>query len=78
LVLGGKSSMPIKVELDGQPLPSSFWTSDMDANGEITIKDARKYDIVDLKGQDGRHLLTLHIPNGIQAYAFTFGTEEEK
>lgn len=76
LVLGGNSLQPIKVELDGKPLPSSFWTSDMNAQGEITVKDPRKYDIIDLKGQGGRHLLTLHIPNGIQAYAFTFGMEE--
>ena len=78
LVLSGTSPLPIKVELDGQPLPSSFWTSDMDDRGGIVIKDARKYDIVDLKGQNGRHVLTLHIPDGIQAYAFTFGVEEEK
>ncbi|MBA3723232.1 MAG: hypothetical protein H0W88_12640 [Parachlamydiaceae bacterium] len=40
------------------------------------MQDPRKYDIVDLKGDYGRHLLTLHIPKGIQAYAFTFGMEE--
>jgi cytochrome c biogenesis protein CcdA/thiol-disulfide isomerase/thioredoxin len=73
LVLGGKSPRPIKVALDGKPLPPSFWTSDMDAKGEIAVRDPRKYDIVDLKGEGGRHLLTLHVPKGIQAYAFTFG-----
>lgn len=77
LVLGGKSPLPIKVELDGKPLPSSLWTSDMGAQGEIIVKDPRKYDIVDLKGAGGRHLLTLHVPKGIQAYAFTFGIEED-
>lgn len=77
LVLGGKSSLPIKIELDGKPLPSSLWTSDMNAQGEIVIKDPRKYDIVNLKGEKGNHLLTLHIPKGIQAYAFTFGMEED-
>jgi cytochrome c biogenesis protein CcdA/thiol-disulfide isomerase/thioredoxin len=76
LVLGGRSSLPIKVELDGKPLPSSFWTSDMGAQGEITVKDPRKYDIVDLKGEGGHHLLILHVPRGIQAYAFTFGMEK--
>jgi hypothetical protein len=49
----------------------------MDAEGGIAVKEARKYDIVDLKGKDGgSHVLTLHIPKGIQAYAFTFGTEK--
>lgn len=78
LVLGGSSPLPIKVELDGKPLPSSLWTSDMNTEGEILVKDPRKYDIVDLKGEGGRHLLTLHVPKGIQAYAFTFGMEEDQ
>lgn len=76
LVLSGKSPLPIKVDLDGSPLPSSNWTVDMNETGEIVVKEARKYDIVDMKGQGGRHVLTLHIPKGIQAYAFTFGMEE--
>jgi hypothetical protein len=50
----------------------------MDAQGEIIVKDPRKYDIVDLKGErEPRHLLTLHVPKGIQAYAFTFGMAED-
>lgn len=76
LVLSGHSSKPIKVELDGLPLPAAYWTVDMDPKGDIHVKDSRKYDIVDLKGQGGRHLLTLHLPKGIKAYAFTFGREE--
>lgn len=77
LVLGGQSSLPIKVSLDGKPLPKDFWTKDMNSQGEIVVKDPRKYDILDLKGQtEGRHVLTLDLPEGIQAYAFTFGLEE--
>lgn len=76
LVLGGGSSDPIKVDLDGAPLPSDYRTSDMNSQGEIMVKEARKYDIVDLKGKGGRHTVTLHIPTGIKAYAFTFGMEE--
>lgn len=78
LVMDGKSSLPIKVDLDGHPLPSNYWTVDMNDRGEIVVKDARKYDIVDMKGEGGRHVLTLHIPKGIEAYAFTFGMEEDK
>jgi cytochrome c biogenesis protein CcdA/thiol-disulfide isomerase/thioredoxin len=76
LVLGGKSSKPIRVDLDGKPLPLAFRTTDMNSEGEIRVQEPRKYDIVDLKGQNGHHLLTLHIPKGIQAYAFTFGMED--
>ncbi len=75
LVLGGSSDKPIKVQLDGQPLPKQFYTKDMNAEGEILVKEPRKYDIVDLKMQYGRHTLTLQLPKGIEAYAFTFGDE---
>lgn len=79
LVLAGKSSLPIHVQLDGKALPSNFWTVDMNEKGEIFVKDPRKYDIIDLKGEGKeRHVLTLHIPKGIQAYAFTFGMEEDQ
>lgn len=78
LVLGGDNYLPIKVELDGKPLRKEFFTSDMNHEGEIRVKEPRKYDIVDLKGQDGRHILVLRIPKGIQVYAFTFGAEEGK
>ncbi|WP_068470882.1 cytochrome c biogenesis protein DipZ [Candidatus Protochlamydia phocaeensis] len=76
LVLGGSSSLPIKVELDGEPLPLKYHTVDMNPQGEIFVKDARKYDIVNLRGEGKRRLLVLHVPKGIQAYAFTFGMEE--
>jgi thiol-disulfide isomerase/thioredoxin len=75
LVLGGKSSLPITVLLDGHPLPAKYYTSDMDDKGQIFIRDPRKYDIVNLHGDYGKHLLSLRIPKGISAYAFTFGDE---
>jgi cytochrome c biogenesis protein CcdA/thiol-disulfide isomerase/thioredoxin len=76
LVLGGESDLPVRVEMDGLPLPQVNWTTDMDKGGMIFVNDARKYDVVDLKGSHGRHRLTLHIPKGIKAYAFTFGIDE--
>ncbi len=75
LVLGGHSSQPITVELDGKHLPKEYYTVDMDSQGRIFVKEPRKYDILNLHGHYGRHLLTLHFPAGIQAYAFTFGDE---
>ena len=76
LVLGGESALPISVDLDGKPLPKEYYTKDMDEQGRIFVKDARKYDVIDLQNKYGRYRLTLHIPKGIQAYAFTFGVEE--
>lgn len=74
LVLGGKSSKPVEVLLDGAPLPQSAYTPDMKDRGQIYVDEPRKYDIVDLKGQFGRHTVTLHIPQGVSAFAFTFGS----
>lgn len=76
LVLGGKSSKPIIVELNGKPIPTENMTVDMNSKGEIFVKESRKYDIVDMKQAGGRHEVILHIPKGIKAYAFTFGMEK--
>lgn len=76
LVLSGASPDPITVDLDGKTLPIEYRTADMDPQGKISVKEARKYDIIDLKGKGGRHTVTLHIPTGLKAYAFTFGMEE--
>ena len=61
LVLSGSRSTPLQVVLDGHPLK------------EIRIDGDRKYDIVDT--EYGRHILSLKVPKGISAYAFTFGDE---
>lgn len=61
LVLSGSSDEPIKVLLDGKPY------------GEMQVKGAMKYDVV--KTEYGRHQLSLKVPKGISAYAFTFGDE---
>lgn len=75
LVLGGKGEGKVKVMLDGEPLPPKYYTDDMDKNGEISVKEDRKYDIVNLKGDYDRHVVTISIPEGVSAYAFTFGDE---
>lgn len=61
LVLSGKSSMPVEVYLDGK------------FNNKFTVDADRKYDIV--KTTYGKHLVSIKIPKGISAYAFTFGDE---
>jgi thiol-disulfide isomerase/thioredoxin len=69
------STLPLKVtvELDGQPLPASYYTQDMNKSGQIEVTKPRKYDLVDLKQSTGRHLLQIKVPKGIRAFAFTFG-----
>jgi hypothetical protein len=62
LVLSGSSAIPIEVVLDGKKVK------------EISVDTDRKYDIVDT--DYGRHLLSLKVPKGISAYAFTFGDEK--
>lgn len=59
LVLAGSSTTPIEIFLDGKHY------------GRIDINGDRKYDIV--TAAYGRHLLSLKVPQGIKAYAFTFG-----
>ncbi len=61
IVLTGSSSTPIEVFLDGQPA------------GQVRVHGDRKYDIVTTPY--GRHQLSLKIPQGISAYAFTFGSD---
>lgn len=64
----------VEVLLDGQPLNQKYWTQDMDEKGRIQIEAAKKYDILDLGEDYGRHLVTLKFSPGIQAFAFTFGS----
>jgi cytochrome c biogenesis protein CcdA/thiol-disulfide isomerase/thioredoxin len=73
LVLGGHSDEPITILLDDKPLPPEYYTSDTNDKGQIVVKEPRMYSILDLKNSAARHKLTLRIPKGIQAYAFTFG-----
>jgi cytochrome c biogenesis protein CcdA/thiol-disulfide isomerase/thioredoxin len=59
LVLGGSSSTPLEITLDGKPY------------GKIQVDGDKKYDIVTTSY--GIHQLSLKVPKGIKAYVFTFG-----
>lgn len=61
LVLTGSSKIPLKVSLDNKP------------TSEIIIDEPRMYEIIDLKKPASQHLLKLTIPQGVSAFAFTFG-----
>ena len=75
LILGGVSQDPIKVLLDHAPLAKEYYTADLDSRGQLFVREDKKYDIINLHGKVERHTLTLMIPPGITAYAFTFGAE---
>jgi len=61
LVLSDSSKTPMEVFLDGK------------LYGRIDIDSDRKYDIVSTSY--GQHQLSLKVPKGVKAYAFTFGDE---
>ncbi len=61
LVLGGSSSTPLEITLDGK------------TSGAITVDGDKKYNIVSTTYS--RHQLSLKVPKGVKAYVFTFGDE---
>jgi cytochrome c biogenesis protein CcdA/thiol-disulfide isomerase/thioredoxin len=73
LVLGsqGGKPRPLRVLLDGKPLPQRFAGADVH-DGVATIDRQRLYRLVELPSAQ-RHLLTLEFAPGISGYAFTFG-----
>ncbi len=73
-VIAGSSADPITVYLDGKPLKKEFYTSDINAEGQIFLSGDRKYDLVDQQGEVGTHTITLWVPPGISFYTFSFGT----
>lgn len=75
LVMDSEKPQTISVLLDDKPLPAAYYTADMDDKGQALVNEARKYDIINLKGDYGRHKITLIFPEGVSAYAFTFGDE---
>ena len=63
----------VKVFLDGKPADGSNAGSDV-KDGAITIDTARLYNLIDLHGKKGDHILVLEFENpGTEAFAFTFG-----
>ena len=61
LVLGGSSSIPLEITLDGK------------SYGNIKVNGDKKYNIVSTTYS--RHQLSLKVPQGVNAYVFTFGDE---
>jgi len=63
----------VKVFLDGKPIESSRAGLDVQ-NSTVTLDSDRLYNLVDLHGNVGNHILKLEfLTPGIEAFAFTFG-----
>jgi len=76
LVMESDKTQLVTVYLDGKPLDPRYYTADMKGKGHIVVKEPRKYDVLNLHMQYGRHQLTLRVPRGVSLYAFTFGDEQ--
>ena len=63
----------VKVYLDGKLVDSGDAGSDV-SKGVVKVKADMLYNLIDLKGKAGEHLLRLEFESpGIKAFAFTFG-----
>jgi cytochrome c biogenesis protein CcdA/thiol-disulfide isomerase/thioredoxin len=71
LVMGSPEVAPVRVLLDGEPLPDRLSGDDV-REGTAKVDQQRLYRLVDLPRVEG-HLLTLKFAPGISGYAFTFG-----
>lgn len=70
---GTNAQGTVKVFLDGQPISATAAGADV-VNGVVTVNEDRLYNLVDLHGHNGEHVLKLEFDTpGVQAYAFTFG-----
>ena len=73
LSLGNSNTAMVKVYLDGNVISPSQAGTDI-KGGIITVDSDRLYNIVDLQGKKGNHVLKLEFQTpGTQAYTFTFG-----
>jgi thiol-disulfide isomerase/thioredoxin len=74
---GGASGARVRIALDGQPLTEKNRGADvtLDAGAAtLTVREGRMYDLVDLRGETGAHLLRVEFLDvGARCYTFTFG-----
>ena len=67
----GERPLPVRVLLDGHPIPAADAGADVHG-GVVTVRRQRLYTLVSLP-RDEQHLLTLRFAPGVTGYAFTFG-----
>lgn len=63
----------VRVFLDGKVVSILNKGRDVNSDGYIPITEDRLYELINLQGKYGEHLLRLEFSNGIQVFAFTFG-----
>jgi cytochrome c biogenesis protein CcdA/thiol-disulfide isomerase/thioredoxin len=67
----GERPLPVRVLLDGRPIPAADAGTDVH-DGVVTVRGQRLYTLASLP-RDEQHRLTLRFAPGITGYAFTFG-----
>jgi cytochrome c biogenesis protein CcdA/thiol-disulfide isomerase/thioredoxin len=67
----GERPLPVRVLLDGRPIPTAEAGGDVHG-GVVTVRGERLYTLVSLT-RDERHRLSLRFAPGVTGYAFTFG-----
>lgn len=77
LVMTAPAKSTVHVLLDDKPLSKKYYTPHMNDADELMVSEPGMYEVMDLKGDNGRHKLTLQIPDGVSLYAFTFGSGEK-
>jgi thiol-disulfide isomerase/thioredoxin len=71
LASAGRRPRPVRVLLDGRPIPAALAGADVHG-GVVTVTGERLYALVSL-AQGERHRLTLRLASGVTGYSFTFG-----
>jgi cytochrome c biogenesis protein CcdA/thiol-disulfide isomerase/thioredoxin len=72
LVLGSPDTkQEVEVLLDGKPIPDRLAGPDVE-DGRVRVGGQRLYRLVDT-GEAEQHVVSLELPRGVSAYAFTFG-----
>lgn len=74
LVMTSTDHQPLRgrVLLDGKPVPASQAGTSVSAGGYFTVDQQTLYNLVKLP-RDGLFTVTVELPEGVQAYDFTFG-----
>ncbi len=73
----GKSGSEVVVKMDGELVnyqnAGTDIQSGMTGDSFMIIDSERLYNLVDLQGKPGEHILTIEFEEGAEAFAFTFG-----